>query len=328
MLHLFRTNQLLFSVLLIFYAAILHLAVFIAPVNWAPSSYGYLSGVLYTWIGYQGIIPDIVTIFLVFIQATFINIMVANHRLDDTVTLFSGLFYILIVSALPLFLHLSPLHLANTFYLIAILQIFNVYKKPSAAENIFNIGFWVSVGSLFYFSYIIFIIWGLIGLNVMRAFNLQERIMLLVGAFIPYFLLGVAVFWFDQWEVFWQQHFIDNIGFLDFEYMGDNVEYIKIIFIDLFLLVAIFSYGLYNFKKNIQVQKKFTILYWSLLLVVFTLFFQSGIQKDHLLIFAIPLGIMISVNFTSMSRRWAEVLHLFILVIVFIFQYQQYLLPE
>lgn len=328
MLNLFRTNQLLFSVLLVFYAAVLHLAVFLTPIEWQPTSYGYFSGMVYDWIGYKGLVPDVGAIVLLFLQATAINAIVAMHRLDDTTTLFPGLFYIIIASALPQFLHLSPLLLANTFYLIAISELFKVYKKPSAADNIFNIGFWISVASLFYFSYAIFIIMGLVGLNILRAFNLQERLMVLVGALIPYILAGTYAFWMDEWTIFVQQEFIKNIGFLDFRGLSDIESYLKIAFVDVFLIVAIFSYGAYNFKKNIQVQKKFDVLYWGLLFAAFTVLFQSGIQLDHLLILAVPLGIMISINFTSLSPRWAEILHLFILLVIFIFQYQQYLLPE
>lgn len=328
MLNLFRTNQLLFSVLLIFYAAVLHLVVFVIPIDWQPSSYGYLSAKLYDWIGYKGLIPDILAIVLLFLQATAINSIVATHRLDDSVTLFPGLFYILISSALPQFLHLSPLLLANTFYLIAISELFKVYKKPAAADNIFNIGFWISVASLFYFSYAIFIIMGLVGLNILRAFNLQERLIALSGALVPYILVGVYAFWIDEWTVFVQQQFVKNLAFLDFKGLPGIESYLKIAFVDIFLIVAIFSYGAYNLKKNIQVQKKFDVLYWGLLFSAFTILFQSGIQLDHLLIFAVPLGIMISINFTSLSRRWAEILHLFILLVIFIFQYQQFLLPE
>lgn len=328
MLQFFRTNQLLFSILLSFYAVVLHLAAWVVPVDWQPVGYGYLSGLMYNWIGYQGITPSIVVVVLLCFHATVLNAIVANNRLDDVVTLFPGLFYILIASALPEFLQLSPLHLANTFYIIALSELFKVYKKPSAADNIFNVGFWIAVGSLFYFSYLIFIILGLVGLNILRAFSLRERLMVLCGALVPYILTGVAAYWMDNWAGFVQQQFANNIGFLDVRIPLNTTHYLQIIFVAIFLLLAIFSYGLYNAKKNIQVQKKFTVLYWSLFFAALTLLFQAGIQADHLLVVAVPLGIMISVNFTRMPNRWAETWHLLIVLVVLIFQYQQYLLPE
>lgn len=328
MLHLFRTNQLLFSVLLIFYAAVLHIAAFVVPYVGQPEGYGYLTHLVYDWIGYQGLIPNILLIVLLFVQATVINSIVATHRLDDTITLFPGLFYIVISSALPSFLYLSPLHLANTFYIIALSELFKVYKKPAAADNIFNVGFWVAVGSLFYASYAIFIVLGFIGLNILRAFKLQERLMIVCGAIVPYVLVGVYAFWSDEWDTFTQLQFVKSIGFLDFQAEPGTETILKVVFVDLFLLAAIFSYGLYNFKKNIQVQKKISVFYWGLFCAGLTLLFQAGIHTDHLLILAVPLSMMISINFTSASNRWAETFHLLILVIILIFQYQQYLLPD
>ncbi|MFN7115516.1 MAG: hypothetical protein ACK4TA_01875 [Saprospiraceae bacterium] len=328
MLSLFRTNQLLFSLLLVFYVAVLHVAAFLVPYEWEPMGYGYLSKIVYEAVGHQGTIPAIICILLLFVHATVINVIMANNRVDDTVTLFPGVFYILIASALPRFLDLTPIHMANTFYVFAISELFKVYKKPAAADNIFNVGFWIGVASLFYFSYIIFILLAFVGLGILRAFNLQERIMVLIGALVPYILTGVYLFWNDQWEAFVQYQFIDSISFLDFRIESNVESVLKIIFVDIFLVVAIFSYTLYIFKKNIQVQKKISVLYWSLLFSAVTILFQAGVQLDHLLILAVPLGMMISINFTHLSSRWAEVLHLIIILIILIFQYQQYLLPD
>lgn len=152
--------------------------------------------------------------------------------------------------------------------------------------------------------------------------------MILCGAVVPYILLGVYAFWSDEWDNFAQLQFVKSIGFLDFQSEPGAETILKVVFVDLFLLAAIFSYGLYNFKKNIQVQKKISVLYWGLFCAGLTLLFQAGIHTDHLLILAVPLGMMISINFTSASHRWAETFHLLIILIILIFQYQQYLLPD
>lgn len=327
MLTLFRTNQLLFSVLLLFYVGILHIGVFVNPIAWQPAGFGILSQWVYEAIGTTGTLPSIVAMVLLFIQGAAINVTMANHRLADTVTLFPGLFYILISSALPEFLHLSPLLMANTFLLIAISELLKVYKNPSCANNIFNVGFWVAVASLFYPSYLIFIIFGLMGLNSLRAYSFREWLMLLSGGLVPYILMGAYTFWIDQLNIFWNLQFFQNFAFLDFQAQPAPDVYFKIAFVDLFLLVAVFSYSLYVFKKVMQVQKKIGILYWALFWSGTTLLFQANIQLDHMLIMAIPLGMMISLNFQSLSNRWAEALHLLIVAVILFFQYQEFLLP-
>ncbi len=329
MLSLFRTNQLLFSLLLIFYAAVLHVAAFITETDWQPRSYGILSAWLYDWLPHHTPLAHSAVLLLLVIQATALNAIAATHRFSDTITLFPGLFFILIASAIPEFLQLSPLHFANTALLIAISEMMKIYKKSACADNIFNVGFWVAVGSLFYPSYLIFVPLGLIGLNNLRAFNLRESLILLSGVVVPYLLTGTFAFWTDQFGWLMDLQVMQAFALFGFLPVQDVVEaYFKIAFVDLFLLTAILSYGAYLYKKNIQVQKKIGLLYWVLLLGGLTLTIQAGIQLDHMLILAIPLGIMMALSFLNIRPHWAETLHFFILLVVFFFQYRQFILPE
>ncbi|MBK7871232.1 MAG: hypothetical protein IPJ74_11430 [Saprospiraceae bacterium] len=188
-------------------------------------------------------------------------------------------------------------------------------------------GFWLAIATLFYPSYLILLPLGLIGVNVLRAFNIKEWLMVLIGFLVPYVIIGTYTFWIGQFDTLINLQFNRQYALLDFKTYEGYEVYFKIAFYDLFLLIAIFSYSLYVFKKVMQVQKKINVLYWGLFLSGFTLFFQSDIQLDHLLILAVPLGMMISLNFQSIANRWAETFHLLILIIILFFQYQNFLLP-
>lgn len=327
MLALFRTNQLVLSVLLIFYVAGLHIAGFVFPETTANSNPGILSEWLMTWAGEGSLLSKVFVILLLFLQGILLNIIVASNRLTTEVSLYPGLFYILIASSLPDFQHLSPLHLANTFYIIVIMELMSTYKKSSAADRIFNAGFWAAVASFFYFSYIIFLFLVFIALNVLRAFNIKERLMFIIGAIVPYILLGVYFLWNDQFDFFIQAQFFDNINVLDFKGILSRFSYVKLAIFALLLLIILFSYGSYTFKRNIQVQKKISILYWGMFIALFSIFFQAGIRLDHLLILTVPIGVLLSINFSLMKKNTAELLHLLLLVFVILLQLQPHLLP-
>ena len=66
------------------------------------------------------------------------NIIIAKFRMASSVSLFPGLFYVLLVSMLPEFLTLSPALLANTFFIIAIWELFETYRKNEVSGNIVN----------------------------------------------------------------------------------------------------------------------------------------------------------------------------------------------
>lgn len=326
MLSIFRTNQILTSVLLIFYILILRGSVFILPVASESISQGIWSNVIFEWLDGNMLWSNLLAFGLLLVHAILINMLVAHHRLGHELNLFPGLFYILVASMIPDYLVLSPFLLANTFLLIALMELFSTYKVPACADRIFNIGFWVGVASLFYFSYIIFVIWGLIALGILRAFRIKERLGLIIGAFIPFFLVGTYFFLVDRYDYFFQNQFLNNIGFLDFQVVLDTENIIKLMVLGGVLILVILSIGQYKSKQVIQVQKKIDILVWALLLAFFSLLIQSNITITHSLILSIPLGIFLALNFTEMKNQWAESIHLILLVAVLAWQFQPLLL--
>lgn len=326
MLSIFRSNQLMISLLLIFYAAALHASVFILPESWSPSAYGVFSGWIYEVVGTSGFLPDALAVGLLFVQAFFINVVATSNRLANEVNLFPGLFYLLAASLLPEFLHLSPHHIANTFLIIALAELMKTYKTPSCADTIFNVGFWIGVGSLFHFSYLTFILMGVIGLGVMRAFKFRERLMLLIGALTPYLLTAVYFFWHGRLGEFFQKQFAENFSVLDIHIQPSWDLYIKAGFFGLILLIVLFSYNQYVFKKNIQVQKKVAIFFWAVFSGVLTIFLQAGIQLDQLLVLVVPVGVLLSFNFTDLDRQWAEILHFLLFLVVLLLQYKELIL--
>ncbi len=282
---------------------------------------GILSKWVYDWIGYQGWVPDLMAIFLIFLQGVMINAIIFQHRMSQEINLFPGLFYILIGSIIPEFHHLSPQLMANTFYILAIWGLFGTYKVHSCADRIFNIGMWVSIASLFYFSYLLFVILAIIGLNILRAFQIKERLMVIVGAIVPYFYLAFYYFWYDKLAFFLEFQFRSNMAVLDFD-LSRNLElYFGGGIFSLLTLIVLLGYGQYTAKKQIQVQKKMNILFWAMLISMLSIFAQANIQLEHLLILNVPLGIFIAESFTLMSKRVAESLHWIAIAGVFILQY-------
>ena len=322
MLSIFRTNQILTSVLLIVYILVLWGSLLIVPHSWIPEANGVLSHSILEWTGTNSWLSRGLAIFLLLFNATLLNYVVAEHRIEYEPTLFPGLFYILISCSISDFLHLSPVLMANTFLLFAFFNLVRTYKNTSCATLIFNVGFWVGLASIFYFSFSIFVLWALICINVLRASKIKEWLMILCGFLTPYILLGTYHFWFDQFGDFWAQQITQNISFLDFNGPNDITTYLKIVFFSFLILVVIASYSGYNFKKNIAIQKKITAFYWLLFFAGLTLFFQTNITLAHFQIIALPLGAFLAMTFSSMTSRWAEAFHFLLLILILALQFK------
>jgi len=141
-LGFFRTNQITANFLLILYVIVARSAIFVFPQDWEPVSSGLFSDAVYRLVGTSGLWPAIWAAMLVFVQAVLVNALVAKFRIANEITYFPGVFYVLLSSCIPEFHYLSPALMANTFYILAFYELFDTYKKLSAASWLFNLGLW------------------------------------------------------------------------------------------------------------------------------------------------------------------------------------------
>ena len=323
MLGLFRTNQLGANLLLIIYIVILRLSGFLFPMEWTPSQSGILSQHVYQAVGVTGWLPSLIGLLLVLIQAFTINVIAARFRISKEVTMIPGVFYILLMSTMPDFLQLPPVLLGNTFMIFAVMSLFQTYKKSSVSGSIFNTGFWIGMASLFYFSNILFVLFAIIGLGTLRALRINEILMVLIGAIIPYFLSGTFAFLGDTLPLFHHLQIEDNLGFLNFDWKPVWQNYATLGIFGVFSLLAFFSFGTYFQKQSIQAQKYIQVLYYFIIVAGLMVFLQNGIRPSHLMLLAIPLSMLLPINFLSLkNKNLTSTLHIIWLIIVLAIQYK------
>lgn len=321
MLTLFRTNQPLANILLLFYLGILRASSFIHPATVAPPSQGILTAWMFAELPPLSITANIAAFLLVFFQATALNITIARYRVATEVSLLPGVFYCLFSCLMPDFLVLSSVLLANTFVILALFYLFDTYKNSYVAGRIFDAGLWLGVASLFHFSYVLFIVWGIIGLGILRGLRGKEFLMFIIGYAVPFFLLSVYCFWHGILPQI-GNHFFNNINFFSFSRYESPTLYIKIGVIALILLLTIGASTQFFSRRNMTVQKYLSILYWLILFGGATVFIQTGVGLVHFLTVAVPVGVLLSMVFQRISTATAEALHMLFLMVALILQFE------
>ena len=251
---------------------------------------------------------------LVFFQAVILVLLTNNNRINNESNLLPGVFYCLFAGMVPEFMYPSPPLVANLFLLVALAELMGVYKIPVAAGRLFNVGFWISVASLFYFSSIGMLLFALWGASTLRAYNFKEMTTILLGAITPYFLAGAVFFLIDRFPEFLSVQFTQNMVVWDFQSVDDNLFYLKAGLFALLVLITLLSSTGFFQKRVMQTQKKITLLYGFLLFGALIALFQAQADISHLLIACIPLGVFFSISFSTMPAQWAEVVHLLMLV--------------
>lgn len=319
MLSLFRTNQVAFSILLLVYALILRLSYFLGRTPHDMANDGVLAIFIKNYLGDSTLTIGIITLFVVFVQALLVNNLANKYRLFKEITLFPGLFYILLVSCIQDFLPLSAVLLGNTFLIIAITNLLNIFKNSKCADAIFNVGFWIGVAALFYHAFVLFLFLGLLGLIVLRTFKFKEAVMLLTGYLLPFIFVSVYYFWQNEFDAYWQTHFFEQFSFLDFPRPLGWTTYYKYTILGVLIIMGVFNR--YTFEKSYKIRNFMNIFYTTLIISGLTFLFQENIQISHFLIIATPLSILLAACFLAMSKTKAEFIHLFIFIAVMLFQF-------
>lgn len=328
MLSLFRTNQILSTIFVLFFATLMLAAPVLLQVKDQPGEYGILYHYLQGLIHGNNITALFFALGFLFLGAFTVNYIDLNFRLSKDINMMPGLFYVLVSCTAPQLCVFSPLHAANFFLLLSLHELMDTFKKQSVADRVFNAGFFLAIASFFYPSYLVFILLIFTGLNVMRGFNFRERMMAFSGLIVPFVLMGVAAFWFNHFDLFWKLQITQAFGWLDFVDTPFTVTVLLVIAVFVILLLAvIFQQGSLTGKRVIQSQKRINLLYWTLFIAILSVPIQAGVQLQQLMILAPAAGLLSGMLFSSMSRNWAEFLFLVWFALVMVLKYQAFIFP-
>lgn len=325
MLQLFRTNQPYQILLLIGYALLLRADLLLGAPPTEVTGAGLLSAGLFNLLGDQWFWHHLLALALVLGQAILANDMVNHYRMGREMTFVPALCYVLLASGSRELSMLSPTLMANTFLLLALRSLFASYRRKEAMEQLFNVGFWVAIASLFYFSSWVFLILGLLTLSILRKADLRESIVLFSGFLVVYFLLGVGFFWTDQLPMFLNNYILCHFALPSFVGQASLGLLLQGGVIGLLLLWSLANLPTILFKTSIQVQLFLKVLYWAMFVTGLSLFCQGTIAWPHVLMLGMPLSLFFAFNLLALRGRFmAEFIHLVIFMAVVAAQYQHY----
>ena len=147
--------------------------------------------------------------------------------------------------------------------------------------------------------------------------------MVIIGAIIPYFLAGSFAFLYDALPLFHHLQIEDNLGFLNFDWKPVWQNYAVLGIFGFLSLVAIFSINTYFKKQSIQAQKYIQVLYYFIIVAALTIFLQNGIRPSNLMLLAIPLSMLLPLNFLNLkNQNLASTLHIVWIILVLAIQYK------
>lgn len=250
----------------------------------------------------------ITAMFLIGLQALAFNYFVYKHQLLSKRSFLPALFFLVFASCSHGLLRFHAPLLANFFLLPALYLMFDTYRMDTAYSKVFYTGLLVSLASLVYFPALVFGLFFIVCLIILRPFIWREWIILLLGIAVPYVYAASYYYVTDQSAVFWQDMVAAPVVNRDF-FLALPVEYYPLTAVVVLLLLAtagrlVAGSG----AATLKTRKGISCLVWMSFFCLL-----AGIPAQDFAVagfyFAIiPVSVFVSSIFLNARRTWlAEV---------------------
>jgi hypothetical protein len=302
-----KSNQILVLVIIMLIGFALWFFTLTKPVLF-PSQTSYMpfySAVLSVF-GNNTFLIKLFTFILVIIQGLLLVgfnkkfILIANR------TYLPAFFFILISSSFIPAQQINPIILGIFFVFLSMDFIFRTYRVEYALNEIYISGFFIAFASLFWASYLYFLILLFISLIILRTFSLREWIVALLGFLTPLFFVFVIYYVFipEETGIKLYNYIISEL-FVKERFITFDLSYILFYsFLSLLLILASLKIiGSYQNKK-IKTRKYFEINWWLFItgLVIFLLLKRNTMGIIYIL--SIPLSFLLTDYFYSIRKNW------------------------
>ena len=323
LISIFKENLFFNSLLLLPYAFLMRLYSLIYPSSVSIQKEG---GILYNFI--LNIFPEnsfvlnIISVFILFIEAVMINRIVIKNRFSRDMTLLPGMFFIMLSSLSPEMHGFSPFLIGTFFIILSFGELFKTYKKYKTEKLLFNSGLYMSIATLFYFNFSLLFVPLIFSIFSIRSFKPKEFFQFLSGVLLVIYFYTFGLFWFNKKFIFPQFKFYSITN-----YFSVDIAKFTIMSITVFiLLIIIFTYRKFIIKKSIQSQKKINIVFWLLIFIIITIVFHNPkFMMQYQIAIAFPLSVFTSMIFLRIKNNLiAEIVNLIIVFAILIYHFQFY----
>lgn len=293
------------------------------PASYSENCWVFSKLFLSFGLSYQS--ETFLSIFFILTQAILIARLSSKYKLNPEGQVFASIIFIIFCGLHDATLGLNAALIANVFLILAIFEIFGIYLKKDVSIPLYNFGFFIGLASLLYPPYYVFIFLGFISIVILRGTRLREFLQIIGGFINVYLLVYVVLYLLNLEGEFWNKQIS---GFFE-PYMlsmnyGDR-GWLALILICLFMAICILNYQYFQTKRSMINQKQYDIIYWTLLISTFSIFFLEIDKVYHLTIFFTPLALLTGGLITRIKNPLIqETLHLFLVITALFLQFQNW----
>jgi hypothetical protein len=137
-------------------------------------------------------------------QALLLNYITVRHDVLYKHTYLPALMYVVLNSAFPEQMLLTPQLLANTFILLLMLRICYLYDAPNPLLPMLDAGIYLGMAILFDYNLLIYLPFIIISVILFTKFSLRYILVALLGIFIPLYFTSTIFYLINQIDLLWE----------------------------------------------------------------------------------------------------------------------------
>ena len=315
LLNIFKINNYLANVYLLLLSLVLGLFVISLSVNADVFAHSVLSFFInasnFTVLSKIGGV--LLLLANVFVFDLFMTSQEISEKNNHVPAFLLGIFLCYPISQNPL----HPMLFAQLILCAAMWYFISVYKSDKAFSSLFNGAFFLSVATVFYPPYIVFIPICFICLLILRTFSLREWFLVLIGIILPYFFYISLLFLFDKNM---QQPALNLANSFHAPSIPSNLKssFIINLTVGFIALCALVFFLIKTVSNIIKTQKSFMIFMWVGLLSIPIWFIVNAGGTFSALLSAMPLSVFCGIYLGNTKRRILAELLLWLLLSMFI----------
>ncbi len=233
-----------------------------------------------------------------------------------------GLFYVLFLNISFDYFTLSPAMMASTFMLLAFGAMVKQMDRQGATDEVFEVGFYLGVATLFHPPMMMFVFWAMASLVFFTGASLRQHSLNIFGFLFP--ILITALFYYLDGNL---DAFVRNFIRPVFDVRQYNLNDFRTLFLTLLLPFTIGILGFFrviNYARytNFQTRIQQIMLIWFLVALLSIILFPF-IAPLQFIVFT-PCLTFFSVHFFATFRKqWvAELSFLALMSLIILFEYQ------
>ncbi len=323
-LQILKSNRTINLILFPLFGVLLWLRSFLVPKAY-PFFLGENQNILYYPIskitdGYY-IIQVATSLLLVIFTAFLIQQVNDRYSFIRARTKLPAAIFVIIIGGFTSMHTLHPVFFAAIFLLLAIHSFFSIFNNPVTFPYIFNTGFFLGVGTLFYFNLFIVVPAFFIGIIILcREFKWREFVILTLGFLVPLIFAFSFAFYTDQFSELvntYEQNIITPVN----HFKSDIALQVFLGLLAIFTAMGSIKMLQQYDSRKISTRKYYTVFLLIFIFTIISFVFIPASSIEMLVISVVPVTFLVSNLFISIeSKFWGELLFTLLVVMVVFMQ--------